>query len=263
MGLAWDPRGRLWVVDQGNARYTVLDTSGRLLDTRPRPFSSFFSGSWLGMMGDDGTIYETLGVFGSASLLRLDSTLGVTDTLELPAYEGESFKIEEESRRVSGAVPYTPQVRTRLDPRGFLWFGITTPYRIYQRTLDGDTVRIVEREYESLPVTGAEKDSAMAGLKWFTDQGGRVDRGRIPDVKPAWRAITGIDDAGHLWVEPTPAPGAPPAFDVFDPEGRYLGAVRSPVRLVAPPVFAPGRFYGVTQDDDGIPYVVRARIVRR
>lgn len=262
MGLGWDPRGRLWVVDQGNARYTVLDTAGRLVDTRPRPFSSFFSQTWLGIMAYDGTIYEMFGAFGPA-LLHLDSTLAVADTIDFPVYAGEAFKIEEASRRVSGAVPFAPQLRTRLDPRGFLWFGVTAPYRIYQRALEGDTVRIFEREYEPLPVSAAERDSAIAGLKWFTDQGGKVDGGRIPDVQPAWRTIVGIDPEGHLWVEPTTADHRRDVFDVFDPEGRYLGRVASPVAFSSDLVFAGDRVYGVTQDHDGIPYVVRARIVRR
>jgi len=51
-------------------------------------------------------------------------------------------------------------------------------------------------------------------------------------------------------------------FDVFDPEGRYLGRARSNFTVVGTPVLRGERLYSVTRDENDIPFVVRARIER-
>jgi hypothetical protein len=196
-------------------------------------------------------------------LLALDSSLKVMDTLPLPSYDGETYKIERPGMFVSAMVPFTPGLFWSFDPRGYIWVGITTPYRVYQARLRGDTVRIIERAYEPVPVASQERDSAVAGMKWFTDQGGKVDPSRIPDVKPAFDGFF-VDDRGFLWVEPVTLQGEGPAFDVFDQQGRYLGRVHLAFRpmLIPPPVFLRDRMYALTEDQNGVPYVVRALIVR-
>ncbi len=267
IGMAWDPSGRLWVVDQRNVRYSVFDTAGRFVAEHPRPLSGFFAWSWDGGMDTAGTLYEMYAIIGpsrSTVLLALDSSLKVMDTLPLPSYDGEAYKIERPGMFVSATVPFTPSLVWSFDPRGYIWLGTTTPYRIYQARLRGDTVRIIERAHEPVPVTSDEKDSAVAGMKWFTDQGGKVDASRIPDVKPAFDGFF-LDDRGYLWVEPVVKQEQGRAFDVFDTEGRYLGRVRSGFRLLvhpAPTVHG-DRLYGLTEDENGIPYVVRARIAGR
>ncbi len=262
IGMVWDRRGRLLVVDQRNARYSVFDTAGRLVAEHPRPLTGFFVWTWQGGIDTAGTLHETYRIIGpssSTSLLSLDSSLKVTDTFPLPSYEGESYRIERPDMFVSYSVPFTPGLVWTFDPRGYIWLGVTAPYRIYQTRLRGDTVRILERAYEAVPVAADEKDSAVAGLKSFTDQGGRVDPSRIPDVKPAFAGFF-LDDRGHLWVEPVVKQEQGRVFDVFDPEGRYLGRVYSGFRLQSNPTFRGDRLYAVTEDENGIPYIVRARI---
>jgi hypothetical protein len=51
-------------------------------------------------------------------------------------------------------------------------------------------------------------------------------------------------------------------FDVFDPGGRYLGAVRLPFTHNSVPIFRNNALYAVTVDELEVPYVVRARIVK-
>ena len=71
------------------------------------------------------------------------------------------------------------------------------------------------------------------------------------------------DDTGHLWVL---REGSDDHwfFDVFDPEGIYLGAVDLPVvpSLFAPPVIGPGSILVVTHDELDVQYVVRYEIRR-
>lgn len=73
-------------------------------------------------------------------------------------------------------------------------------------------------------------------------------------------------DDGHRWVQRITwdRAGLGRVFDVFDPEGRYLGAVRLPfaVQGWTPIVIRSDRLVAVTEGEREVPFVVRARIVR-
>lgn len=264
-GMAWDSLGRLWVVDQRTVRYTVFDTMGNRLADYPRPISTFYVWQWQGGIGRDGRVYDVTSIPAEAfrlALVRLDEQYHVRDTVPLPHFEGQSFKLERGSSRTLAHVEFTPSLTWQFDPRGYVWFGVGDRYRIHQQRLDGDTTMVIERAYAPVTVTQAEKDTAVAGLKWFVDQGGTVDRSRFPDVKPAYSDFT-VDEQGYLWVQPSRPEGAGgTAFDVFSPEGQYLGQVAY-ARTLSRPLIRGSAIYGVSPDEDGMPYVVRLRILGR
>jgi hypothetical protein len=269
-GLGWDRAGRLWVADPANGGYSVFDTTGRFIARRSRP-SSFYMAPWTGAFLATGDLLDVVGRPGalppSLALVRYDSALVAQDTLRLPDIDAPQFTLTSGGRMfMSAAVPYAPTLAWRIDPRGFVWLGVTAPYRLYQQRLTGDTVRIVERAYEPVSVSSAERSKAIEGLAWFTKQGGVIDESRIPAEKPAFDRFY-VDDRGGLWVVPEvlaqDAAGGTP-FDVFDGEGRYLGQLRAPWEVSGSlrPVFRGTRVHAVTTDADGVPYVVRARIER-
>ncbi len=101
-------------------------------------------------------------------------------------------------------------------------------------------------------------------MKWFTREGGKVDPGRIPGVKPAYAGIF-EDDQGHLWITPYVAEDARRGFDVFDADGRYLGRVDVPGadRSLQLHVVRGAPAYGVARDGAGVEYAVRYRIEGR
>ncbi|HYW13022.1 MAG TPA: 6-bladed beta-propeller [Longimicrobium sp.] len=268
IGLAWAPDGTLWIADPGAGRYTVYDANGIFIDDHPRRVAGY-SVPWRGGFGPDGLLYELAVVAPPRgeprqALLRFDPSVDPLDTLRLPTYPGEQFELRQGSGRIAAGVPFTPFQVMELDPRGFVWTGINDRYRLAQLRPGGDTVRIVEREAAAVPVAAAERDEALAGLKWFTDQGGRVDAGRIPTRKPAYEQVI-PDGAGGVWIRPAlPAEAAGAAFDVFDAEGRYQGRVRLPGGMDAfpMPVIRGGAIYGVARDSLDVQHVVRARIRR-
>ena len=265
--LMWDPQGRLWVVDQQNARFSVFDTAGAFLASHRRP-AGFSTIPWPGGMDSEGRIYDVAllhGENGRASfpLVRLDATMQPADTFHLPEYEGPVFELRNSRgiRTTTVNVPFAPKLVWRRDPEGDVWLGMTDRYRISRLSFAGDTVRVVERDYEPVPVTAAERDTALKMLKWFTDQGGKVDASRIPGVKPAYIRVY-PDEAGYLWVFPsTPGAAEGTTVDVFDPEGRYLGQVRSEEEMspYEPLLVRGDRLYAVETDELGVPYVVRYR----
>ena len=123
---------------------------------------------------------------------------------------------------------------------------------------------VFSRDFHPLPVTSAEIDTAMVSLDWFTQQGGRIDRSRLPSEKPALVSLY-VDEEEQLWVLPVTADGdRGRLLDVFDVDGRYLGRLRLPfeMRTGPIPVFRNGSIYAVTMDEFGVPYVVQARIVK-
>jgi hypothetical protein len=268
IGLAWAPDGTLWVADPAAGRYTVFDGNGIFIGTHPRRVDGY-SLPWRGGFGPDGLLHELAYVTPAQgeprlALLRFDAAVEPADTVLLPAHAGEQFERRGPRGMIAAGVPFSPRQVVQPDPRGFLWMGVNDRYRLAELRLNGDTVRIVEREAEPVPVTAEERAEAVAQLKWFTDQGGRVDEGRIPARKPAYEQVV-VDDYGGVWVRPAlPAGEAGAAFDVFDAEGRYLGRVRLPGGMDAhpAPVIRNDAVYGVARDSLDVQHVVRARIVR-
>lgn len=265
IGMLWAPDGRLWVVDPSNARYSVIDTAGRYVSAHRRTIGGY-AVPWRGGFDTEKRFYE-LGVVSGANgarraAIRFDAAMAPADTAELPDYEGEVFEHRRERMYMAADVPFTPVMVLHLADDGTVWSGVSDRYRIHRHRLGGDTLRVVERAFRPLPVTAAERDTALRGLSWFTEQGGRVDGSRIPDTKPAYEGFF-TDDQGSLWVRPATARAdLNRVFDVFDAEGRYLGRVRSPFPLPRDPVFRGGKLYAVTTDELGVQYVVRMRVVK-
>lgn len=281
-GIVWDAAGTMWVADglQGR-RYTRFDTAGTVLETHVGESRALGFGGFAGGLTPDGVLYDTdllvpegaganplfaaAGLGGGRMILRAMLDVAgepVTDTVPLPAPRTEPVTFSTTGLTMSA--PFNPRMHWRFDPRGHVWFGESDAYRIHQRSFAGDTVRIVEREYSPLPVRQEDIDewleSRMATR--FREAGGRLDVGRIPKVKPVFDNII-IDDAGHLWVRLVTHDDAV-VFDVFDPEGRYLGAVEGGAEMATiTPVIHGDRFYGVVRDSLDIPYVVRYRILGR
>ena len=114
-------------------------------------------------------------------------------------------------------------------------------------------------------MTAAERDALPVQLRWFTDQGGRVDLARVPSHKPAFVSVT-TDDRGWLWVRPSlPDTATNTQLDVFTPEGIYQGRLALPVLLPEnmPLVIRGDRIYAVALGENDVPQVVRFRIEGR
>lgn len=269
-GLMWDPQGRLWIVDQQNARFSLFDTAGVFLASHRRP-GGFSMYPWPGGIDSEGRVYDitllrTADGGAAFPLVRLDAAMQPADTFRLPEYESPSFEVRHANgNHMKASVPFAPGLLWRRDPGGDVWVGTTDRYSIARVSFDGDTLKVVERDYEPVPVTGAERDTAVKRLKWFTDQGGKVDASRIPGEKPAYGGMY-PDEAGYLWVFPsTPEAVEGTTVDVFDPEGRFLGQLRSGAKLrpYEPFLVRGDRLYVLETDEMDVPYVVRYRIQGR
>jgi sugar lactone lactonase YvrE len=272
IGLAWSPRGDLWIPDPQNTRISIVDTAGNFVRSHHMA-GGWVMNPWPGGFDHEGAFYNFVPAPSPSGfeirIVRYDTALTALDTLTPPRWTGPDnffeFVSPDGSSRMRTGVPFSPGLDWQLSPDGDFWFALTGPYELYRVSGTGDTARKVTKPFERASVSGEDVDSALAGLDWFTRQGGKVDRSRIPSQKPAIRSLLVAQD-GYLWVEPlTPdRQDQGRLFELFDPEGRYLGRVRLPFQLSGypTPVIRGEVLVGVTRDELEVPFVVRARIVK-
>jgi hypothetical protein len=274
-GIAWDRQGRLVIHDPHEQRISIFDTSGKVIVQHKStlyaggPFTADSVGNYLHtwfMAPRDsrgGTRYDW-------RVMRYDSAFKFVDSTLLPLFQEDNYVVQTKYGAYSVAVPFTGHQVWELTPNSSVLVASTAQYRIYTIGRKGDTTRILERTgLPAIPVTAEDVDTVFAGLgfKYFLAQSGLADRSRVPKVRPAFRGMV-IDDRGNLWVEPTVADADQgKVFDVFDPQGRLLGQVRSSVKLSFPewagrPLIRGDRIYAVSVDADGSTAIVVGRIIR-
>lgn len=260
------PDGNMWVMDPQNTRLSVFDSSGAYLRGL-RVAGGFVIMPWQGGFDDAGDYYAPTAEFEPEfriALGRFDREYNLRQTIPLPSdpVERADFRIESGPGRVIASVPFQGRMMWRLSAEGTLWALITDQYRLLELTASGDTLRSITKSDDPIPVTDAERQEALDGLDWFTDQGGKIDASKIPHQKPPvdWFFL---DDEGEVWVaRATTRDQTDQPFDVFNPMGQLLGTVTVPFRLqMSPsPIVREGALYGVVRGELDVPYVVRATI---
>lgn len=273
IGLAESPDGEIWVVDRGAARLSVFDTAGRYLRSYRRKSAGYHT-TLRGKFDREGRFYDLVYTGEGWRILRqrertsgAERVLETLDTIPLPERPGgpEWYELRlPGGARYRAQVPFTAGPAWALGPDGDFWYSPQVPYRVYRLTAEHDTLRVVEREYEPVAVTEADREQALEELDWFRERGGKVDPGRIPDEKPGIHQLF-VDEVGHLWTQPYRPHGEPNrSFDVFDPAGRYLGRLTLPVaiEMTPEPVVTEDRIVALHRDDLDLPFVVVMRLER-
>jgi hypothetical protein len=288
-GLAVLSDGRLVLRDPRLGRLTVYAADGTLVDTWSVP-AGFFAGIpvyrdtadvvWSFVLLEPDLMDMVIG------LARLESDGTVRDTVVAPTfrYEPPTLVARAENAVVINQVPFFPRELWTVSHMGYFVAGVSTSYAF---TLDrpGSPLR-VERVVEPVPVAPAEGRQARARVTASlrrTAPGWTWDGPDVPTQKPAYQALhVGTD--GRVWVQTTEAaverpnedhdpndPGSfptrweePIAFDVFEPDGRYLGRVEIPDGFAAfpEPVFGTDHVLAVMRDELDVERVVRFRIER-
>lgn len=165
---------------------------------------------------------------------------------------------------ITSYAPLSHRATGVLGPTGDFW--ITEgggDYRIRRQTLTGDTLVIMERPYEPVPVPDSVRAREIAELRrerLRLAEG--FDPADIPRVYPPFDRLSIATD-GTLWVRRQLEDGAY-GLDVFAPDGRFLGAVEPPPgfgRMLIHHV-TPDYMYGRATDALDVPYVVRLAIHR-
>jgi hypothetical protein len=263
-GMDFDSAGRLWVIDGRNPRYSVFDTSGTYITSFRREVTrrGFM---WEGGFLHSGDLYDytgvTVGEDRKGALVRYDTSGVFVDTLVLPEYIPDFYEFRSARGVGMMAVPYATSLHWNIDPTGHVWAGMTDAYRLHRMTMEGDTTGALERAFTPVSVTAAERDSVLETVREFA-AGAAFDESKVPDVKPAFQRFA-VDDAGYVWAMASlPSATGGTQFDVFEPDGHYLGNVRTDVGigLYVPLLIQRDAMYTVVTDELDVPYVVRLRI---
>lgn len=262
-GLTRTPGANIMVVDYGNGRYVTFDAAGNPISVTPRRFPREHF-PWRGAVDDSGNIYEWSSLRDStvarATLVR--RTGETLDTFNLPVEPVPRIEWEVPGGLTSTDVPFGARFLWWIDAYDpSFWFARSDVYRIVRVNLDGDTLLVVEKKFEPIAVTNAERDSVLKNLgRYVRDQGGSLNPSDIPETKAILSSFQ-VDPLGNLWVRIT---RANLAADVFNPQGRYLGHLTLPVALseFPPPQIEADAVYGVAQNELGVPFVVKLAIVR-
>jgi hypothetical protein len=212
-----------------------------------------------------------------------DGTPG--DTLRPPDTGFEGSRIEarftsEDGNSVSvNSVPFSASEQTTLSPHGYFIHGINTDYSLILLKPQGP-LRI-RKNFEPVRVTGGEQAEGEAFATRNmrgTQPNWKWDGDPIPDHKPPYSTFYAGED-GTVWVrvsqpgfkreDPDYDPTEPDAiadewhervlFDVFDEDGRYLGAVRAPegFSTYPRPVFTRDWVLGTVRDEYDVQSVVK------
>jgi len=270
-GMLVGPDGLLRVNDPANARLSFFHADdGFVRSERLHVYSWGFL--WNATMDANGRVYEpTLAMLGDErwNAIKVYDETGVwLDTIKQSRYEQtpperqpDAFYYDAGNVRGFIAVPFYPSGATSLDPRGFFWVKGSgdNDYRFARTTFTGDTTLIVVSRRSALPVSAAERDSAIAAIRERVP-GHQFDWRRIPAEKPIVQGMH-LDDAGRLWVRLFASDTAT-TYDVFSADGRYVGTAIATLSVPSfwQPVIVGDWFYTLHTDELGVEYVVRARV---
>ncbi len=274
IGMTFDLDGNLWVVDVMSSRFTVLSSDGDLLSIIRRVIVGF-SARWQGAFANDGALYEPGSSIdsstGNSSKVYIrqvlqDGGLVETGRYNLPDFDTPFYRVEFQGGAMNLPIPYSPQPSWVFDGNDGIWVATGDQYRFWHQSLTGTRTRIVELQREPIAVSEAERTEAHDNIERILQRvaGGvdQVDFSKIPRHKPAHGPIV-LDDQGFIWVMQT-LPDSPSAensapltvFDVFDPDGRYLGSLDVRISLGPLPVIVADRIAGVIQEESGLERVV-------
>lgn len=295
-GLAVLPDGRLLLRDPRNTRINVYSPEGSYIEEwRIR---GFWSG--LPLFADTaGGAYTPVLLNPQASVREWEIGLvhysggGVPgDTIPQPRWDYEPPRMYAGSGRSTSdwSVPFTPREAWTFSPLGYMVGGLSKEYSFDLHR--GGEVRRIERDnWQPVPVLPGERKEQEAIVTTAlrrTDPGWRWNGPPIPDTKPPYKGFF-VGQRGRIWVqlhteasqlseEAAGAPESAPwmrevlqrwvessAFDVFEPDGRYLGRVEAPEPIVMrpPPVARGDTVWAVVPDELAVPRVVRFHVEPR
>ncbi|UCC82145.1 MAG: hypothetical protein JSW46_14290 [Gemmatimonadota bacterium] len=292
-GLAILPDGRIVLRDPANARLSVFSPQGEYLDgwrsrgglhTSRRLYKDTAGSVYtLLLLNLEGGIDDW-----TTALVRYGPDGAPGDTLDPPTYAYETPEIrasdEEGDHLLSSWIPFTPRDSWAFSPLGYFVAGVSSSYTIDLHIAPDRVLRIERADWQPVPVKPEERAEQerieTAGMRQL-DPGWRWNGPPIPDTKPPYERFF-VGEDGRIWVQlyqeahkietaedyagedepgqiPEPTWIESVAFDVFEPDGRYLGMVRAPDGLATypTPVARGDTLWAVVEDELDVPYIVR------
>lgn len=134
---------------------------------------------------------------------------------------------------------------------GLLYHVWTDSAALEVQNLQGEPVWRSALPASPVPVTSAEVDSVMAGVRAVFRE---ALRGSVPEHWPAVRGLA-VDDQGRGWIGLATRPGDPAEWAIVARPGAYQASVRLPYGAEVKAVRG-NRIYAVERDELDVPRVV-------
>ena len=286
--IALLPDGRLVVRDPGNQRVEVFGPGAGQTDQWRYNSGNAYSMSPLHTDEHGRTFLVTRDVSRDGSAMHL-IVLGPdgmpVDTLPDPAseYEAPMLTATSGSGTSGASVPFAPRFQWTVHPDGHFLTGLPSEYRI--DLVRGDGVFRIERTTDPAPIHDEERayhrEHVVRSMR-NTDPHWSWNGPPIPEHKPFFQGLV-VGRDRRIWVrlvtdavpvenesyDPENPFSAPVnwveslRYDVFQPDGTYLGAMVPPDEFLPypHPIFDGDKVWAVTRDELGVERVVRYRIV--
>jgi hypothetical protein len=281
-GVFLDHEGMLRVAEQENARLSVFHPDTGFVRSFPlRLFSYGGQGPWAAAIDSSGrTIVDSSGEYGERrywNMLRVyDPSMRQIDSIPYHEYTNEVrdtddapgvWRIAVGNGTLVVSVPYFAQPRQVVAPSGELWSTPegATQVEVARWTPAGDTSLVIRSRRPSVPVTPAERDSAIADVRSRLEERlpgpPTLDPSRVPSTKPPVYGLS-LDERGRLWVRITHEDSDTTVYDIFEADGAHSETLALPFRVDGwiPPILRGDVVWTVAKDEADVQYVVRARV---
>jgi hypothetical protein len=291
-GIGMLPNGRLAMWDASHGRVNIYTSEGEFSAQWRVPTSGFFASDGL-QTDNTGAIVlrmpvsgdKAKGAIGTIALMRFDSLGTVQDTIFTPQWidPAPTLTAQGPNRIGRRTVPFAPRTMFAWSRTGHLLSGPSTPYTFYL-THGAGAPRRIEREWTAVSLLPEESQYERDALTWAMrtiDPNWQWSGPSMPETKAAYEQLQSGDDA-RIWVkihstaerlenpeEPRAEPGQPPrpiqrfgepnVYDVFEPNGMYLGRVRGDQNQELMRMRG-NQVWGVLTDSLGVTYVARWRV---
>jgi hypothetical protein len=254
------------------ARALMVDTAGRIV-TRKTVFSA--------PLAPRPTVW-----------LRFEPNGNPIDTVYAPPspFTTPELVASNDRFRKTNEVPFWPQRHVAMSPLGHMIAGFPNRYAFEIHRPDGPVIS-VRRDVKPEPVSRQERADARREIEEGMRQTVPTwtwSGPDIPDTKPYYSGLQVALD-GRIWVVltsevspragsvsmgggsgppsrtrpsvsgPPPKPPRPALYDVFEPDGQYLGQVQVPAK-VSSVVRRGDQVWAIAYDDDDVPRIKRYRI---
>jgi hypothetical protein len=276
--IAFDPRGELWVRDNGNSRYsayTVGDTNAvfvrqiRMAHSDANLFADVTFDAE-GRVIDIGSRTDAQGNHARHRFTLLPDGAVAAD-ITIPNVPQESTGIKLIDRPIpNGKVtfyaypPYGPLQMVAHAPNGEWAHGLNSRYVIDWRQSDGSLIRTVTGDVMEGPLVSAEERSrAEQNLLNDRKRFGTDPGYSVPARKQPLRRIF-FDASGRLWVQLSVAEKTPQRAHIYDRNGARVGEAVWPVEAdITHGVMRGDTVWGVATDSLGVNTIVRLTPIPR
>ncbi len=265
--LGFAPDGRLLVTDYQNRRTSIFSADGDFLSS-----CQWTENVSMPHLVLDGAYVALMSVFeeGASKIFLKTYDFEGKELRAWGQFTAPAMKMVTRSTEGGGgvvfavSVPYSPLSVLAGDARFLrLYHCLNEAYVIEVYDAEGRLFRKIDRPYERIRITAADKDEYLARTSSASKDVRELSASLPwPDVKTVTERML-CDDRGFLWVatnEMKEEGGTKlTAFDVFDTDGRYDARFWL---AAAPGKFADGKMYRFNEDEDtGIRVLTRYRVI--